>query len=340
MSFSVVIPLWNKKAAIGQTVASVLAQTWPDLELVVVDDGSTDGSADALAGFDDPRLRIVRQANAGAGPARNRGIAESRHAWIAFLDADDRWAPDHLAELDRIRRAEPDAALIGTAFAVRHQDGFDLSDEGQPRIERIRYFERSAQGWPPFCASSAAIPRRTFEQLGGFGPERTNQDVMYFARIALEGAVAFSSRVTAVYLRDDTGLGAGGPERGVAELRSAKDVSPVVRMLLERYPAIADPGLRRDIDRFIDFRIGLCARQAASSGDLPALRALPRLCLRPPRLQERLIFAAARLPGPVARALYRLGFGAKAIVRRLRRRSSPGPDWLDAQAPATGGHAG
>src|ERR1051325_11534551 len=116
--FSVVVPLWNNRATVRETVASALAQHFADFELIVVDDGSTDGSVETLAGMDDPRLRIVRQANAGPGPARNAGIAAARADWIAFLDADDLWLPDHLAELDRVRTRFPDAGLIGTAYLM------------------------------------------------------------------------------------------------------------------------------------------------------------------------------------------------------------------------------
>src|ERR1044072_4490876 len=157
--FSVVIPVWNKRDTIAAAVASVLAQSCGDFELIVVDDGSTDGSMAGWRAFDDPRLRTVAQANAGPGPARNRGIEEAGHDWIAFLDADDLWLPDHLAELARIRGACPEAGLIGTAYALReHQGHCHLPDEGAgPRIEIVDYFRQMGEGQNLLCASSAAI---------------------------------------------------------------------------------------------------------------------------------------------------------------------------------------
>jgi len=107
--FSIVVPLWNKRHTVAATLASALAQTWRDFELIIVDDGSTDGGMEETARFDDPRIRRLRQENKGPGAARNAAIRAARHDWFAFLDADDLWLPDHLAELDRIRRRCPDA---------------------------------------------------------------------------------------------------------------------------------------------------------------------------------------------------------------------------------------
>jgi teichuronic acid biosynthesis glycosyltransferase TuaG len=97
---SVVTPVWNAEATLGQTVASVQAQTFPDWEMLLVDDGSTDGSR-RLAGrlaAGDPRLRVLVQGgNTGAAAARNRAIRAARGRFIAFLDADDLWRPEKLA---------------------------------------------------------------------------------------------------------------------------------------------------------------------------------------------------------------------------------------------------
>ena len=89
MIISVVIPLYNKKKQIAYTLQSVFTQTFQDFEIVVVDDGSTDNSVEEVEKFDDSRIRLIHQTNAGVSAARNRGIGEARGELIAFLDADD-----------------------------------------------------------------------------------------------------------------------------------------------------------------------------------------------------------------------------------------------------------
>ena len=121
---TVVIPTWNRSADVVEAVTCALAQEGPSLEVVVVDDGSTDGTAEALAARfpGEPRLRVLRQANGGTARARNTGIDAARGRYTALLDSDDRWLPGHLAaQVETLERA-PDAALaLGDAFYVDRQ---------------------------------------------------------------------------------------------------------------------------------------------------------------------------------------------------------------------------
>jgi len=110
---SVVIPTHNRKEFIGETVDSVLAQTYTDLEVIVVDDGSTDGTSDYMQTryADEPRVRYVWQENAERSAARNRGIDEARGEFVAFLDSDDLWLPKKLEMQMRLMEARPEVVM-------------------------------------------------------------------------------------------------------------------------------------------------------------------------------------------------------------------------------------
>src|SRR5579859_7824272 len=110
---SVVIPVYNRTAELRRAVRSVLAQTYADLELIVVDDASSEDIAGALDGIDDPRLKLIRKSvNQGAAAARNTGIQAATGRWVAFLDSDDEWLPQKL-ELQLRRLVDrPDDARI------------------------------------------------------------------------------------------------------------------------------------------------------------------------------------------------------------------------------------
>ncbi|MCA9315278.1 MAG: glycosyltransferase family 2 protein [Planctomycetes bacterium] len=111
---SVVVPVYNRPTLVQEAIRSVLEQTEPRFEIVVVDDGSTDGTADVVEAHfgHDPRLRVVRQPNGGTAAARNRGIDEARAPWIAFLDDDDVWLPGYLEGQLRVAAENPDASAV------------------------------------------------------------------------------------------------------------------------------------------------------------------------------------------------------------------------------------
>lgn len=93
---SVVIPLYNKEASIAQSLKSVLSQEYDDFEVVIVDDGSTDGSGGVVEAINDPRIRLIKQENGGPSKARNTGVKNAKGEWILFLDADDEMLPEAL----------------------------------------------------------------------------------------------------------------------------------------------------------------------------------------------------------------------------------------------------
>jgi len=125
---SVVIPVFNGATFVSRAIESVLRQTLPDLELVVVDDGSTDETPSVVQAFTDPRIRYIRQTNQGPSVARNTGIRATTAPWVAFLDGDDYWLPTKLeAQLARVR-AMPQAGLVYAGGTYRDMSGAVIAD--------------------------------------------------------------------------------------------------------------------------------------------------------------------------------------------------------------------
>lgn len=112
---SIVVPLFNKAPYVDRALRSISAQTFSDLEVIVVDDGSTDGGAERVEAFGDRRFRLLRQENAGPGAARNRGMAQAAGDLIAFLDADDEWMP-HYLEAAVAALSDPRAATVTCSY--------------------------------------------------------------------------------------------------------------------------------------------------------------------------------------------------------------------------------
>jgi glycosyltransferase involved in cell wall biosynthesis len=145
------MPTYNRRDTIGRAIASVQAQRFENWELVVVDDGSTDGTKDMVEALD-PRVRLIVQKNQGVGGARNRALAEARGELIAFLDSDDAWTPHHLALTTAFFSAHPEADLVTTEF----WESFGRARQMviHPRVEMGDWYPATARriGSPAFRA--------------------------------------------------------------------------------------------------------------------------------------------------------------------------------------------
>lgn len=204
--FSVIIPLYNKAPFIERAVRSVLAQTEQEFEVIVIDDGSTDGGATIVERFADTRIRLIVQENRGVSAARNRGIREANADLVAFLDADDEWHPTFLEAVLDLCRRYPRAGAYATAYAVYSPDGGvrTASIAAVPPAPWSgllpNYFQSAALGEPPVSASSVAIPGLVLEEMGGFVEGFWwGEDVDLWGRIAFSYPIAFTQRVGAIY---------------------------------------------------------------------------------------------------------------------------------------------
>ena len=167
---SVVIPAYNRAETIRRSVDSVLQQDYRKIELLVVDDASSDGTLDMLRQQPDPRLRVIRQpSNGGVGAARNRGIEEARGDFIAFLDSDDEWLPGKLSrQMAAFENAPGRVGMIVTGVENRFKDGATAIQRAHRNggwFETL-LLRNTLHGAP----SSGVFRREVFEVVGGFDP--------------------------------------------------------------------------------------------------------------------------------------------------------------------------
>lgn len=200
---SVVIPLFDKAHTIERTLESVWRQSVPACQVIIVDDGSTDGGGELVQRLAHPRLHVVRQPNRGVSAARNLGIELATSPLIALLDADDEWDETHLADLLETSERFPAAVAVGTAFRRRDARGRirlqRLSSASHPYlIEDYLGFCLSFEA--AFSSSSVAVKRAPLVRSGGFPLGVTQgEDLVTWARLSCEGPVAFCPRVSATY---------------------------------------------------------------------------------------------------------------------------------------------
>lgn len=201
---SVILPLFNKGNSIEQTVSSVLNQSFVNFEVIIVDDGSTDGGPEKVSTFNDPRLRLIRQKNSGVSSARNRGIEEAKGEYIAFLDGDDLWEPWFLNEIATLLDNFPQAGIYATSYEF-NKNGKYLHPKfryinKQNNIQIFDDYFKASMGHPPVTSSSVTIPKYVFNSVGMFNVAMKNgEDLDMWARIAFKYPVAWSSRKCAIY---------------------------------------------------------------------------------------------------------------------------------------------
>lgn len=181
---TVAVPTFNRSHLVGRAVASVLAQSVEDIEIVVVDDGSTDDTPAVLARIDDQRIRIVRhERNSGISRARNTAIAAATGAWVGFLDDDNEWAPDYLERQLALASANPNVDVV--YCRARRLDERTAREMLVPyRMARGEVFRDLVSGWIPLM-SCTLFKRATLVDLGGLDEALTaSEDRDLFMRLA------------------------------------------------------------------------------------------------------------------------------------------------------------
>jgi glycosyltransferase involved in cell wall biosynthesis len=171
---SVVLPIWNGERYLAEAIESVLGQSHPSVELVIVDDGSTDGGPELAASY--PEVKLIRQENRGVAAARNRGVSESTGDLLAFIDQDDVYAPEKLelqvAELER----RPDAGVCVCVMEFVLEPGCELPEWVNPKLLGLE-----VPSWQLGCL---LIRREAFDRVGPFDTSyRWCSDADWFVRM-------------------------------------------------------------------------------------------------------------------------------------------------------------
>ena len=207
--FSIIIPLYNKEKDIKKTISSFLEQTFNDFELIIVNDGSTDSSEEIVKAIQDKRITIFSKKNEGVSIARNFGVEKSNTNYIAFLDGDDYWYPNHLENLFSLINNHPDHSWYATAYEKKR-----TSKLTTPMVSPIRnrgdnwmgevdtFFENSyidCLAW----TSAVCMKKDFYNSLNGFNTTITHgEDTDLWIRAALKSSIIFSNTITARHQLD------------------------------------------------------------------------------------------------------------------------------------------
>lgn len=202
--FSIIIPLYNKESLVENTLKSIFNQTFTDYEIIVVNDGSTDKSEAIILKSNDNRIRFYSQNNQGVSAARNVGIKESKGDFIAFLDADDYWYPNHLEIMERLIEDCPHAGLYASRYISKVSEkkfitnSFLNIDENFSGI--VPDFFYSSLVSRIALTSAVIIPKAVFDKTGFFNTSITSgQDLDLWIRIAILFPVAITGNSTVEY---------------------------------------------------------------------------------------------------------------------------------------------
>jgi len=301
---SVVIPLHNAAAHVGAALDTVAAQVPAAADVIVIDDGSTDGGGERVAARGDARVRLITQPNRGVSAARNAGLAAATQPWVAFLDADDLWCPGHLARLAALAERFPEAGVLGERFRTAPPDARPEQalavEPGEARPRRADFVAEAAAGRAPFYTSSCMVRRDAALAAGGF-PEGAShgEDLSLWITLSERHGAAATEAVGALY------------RQGGALSARARRVPDAAMMTLERLAAEAPPARRAVLLRL--------RRRIALSYALTHLAAGNRAGARAALTEARGLWSARRLaasllvalPAPVARA----AFAARTTLR-------------------------
>lgn len=307
MDISVVIPLFNKKPHITEAICSVLDQTSPPREIIVVDDGSTDGGLDAVLAFKDPRLVVLQRSPPGAGgyAARNLGIETARGEWIAFLDADDCWRPGHLADMaEACAMCNDEVGGVFSRYVISGRDG-DKLNRAAAELEHGKKInlEGLLRAWLrtgrcPVWTGACAFRRSVLLEAGLFpaGRARRGGDKDLWLRAAALAPLAYVANANALFRQDTINRVSTGT--GHTDL-------PIITQTIKAMLAASPPLTQGLLRRLSNQEILIYARYVSQAGKAVNATFIRALFL-PEGLPHVLGILALRMSRPVLKRVHRL----------------------------------
>lgn len=207
--FSVIIPLYNKAPYVEKAISSVFAQTCQEFELIVLDDGSTDDSLEVVKSLQLSTFNflLLTQKNSGVSTARNNAVEVAKYDYIAFLDADDWWAPTFLEEMKVLIEEFPDAGIYGSSYSkVKHGRNIPGNIGVPKEFERgyLDYFQTYSNTlWMPLWTGAVIVPKTIFKAEKGFKPElKLGEDFDLWVRIVSKHKAVLLNKPLAYYNQD------------------------------------------------------------------------------------------------------------------------------------------
>lgn len=183
---SVITPVYNGARTIARAIESVLAQSFRDFEMIVVDDGSTDGTLEILERFGES-IALLKQAHLQQAIARNLAVKASRGDYLAFLDADDSWLPDKLARCVEVLERDPQPVMVYSNMIAVGSDGADLAVEMiPPPVAHAPSMDELLTRLWPIVPSAVVLRREVFDRIGGFSPAVAGCEDIFFWLVARE----------------------------------------------------------------------------------------------------------------------------------------------------------
>jgi len=263
---TVVIPLYNKANTVKRALDSVLNQTTLPIEIIVVNDGSTDGSELLVQQLNNTLIRLINQDNAGVSAARNKGIDAASGDWIAFLDADDYWDEGFLQVMNSLHVDLPKANVLASNYRYQNVRG----EFSNTRIKNLlfgnnyfgiidNYFEVAAVSSPPLWSSAIVVKKSALLNIGKFPLGVTSgEDLITWAKLALNFKIAYTAEPLSTYVLDMGNCFNDKPKR-------ALDSNDVVGKELEAL--LRDNPETKSLSQYISHWYDMCTSVALRNGN-------------------------------------------------------------------------